>query len=184
MNQRWIFSCFLHNIDSILLLKVGLHFSLVYCKIKVIGGNMEKETIGERIAKKRKELGYTQNKLAELLFISNKAVSKWESGLSCPSIDLLPTLSDILNCDIDYLVRGETKRQVELKGKVTQLISYDKIETLLIQKVFNIGFSKAVKLLDILEKEGFIESSITGVVNKKKTKEEFFNIVYIYMLSN
>lgn len=38
--------------------------------------------IGEFIARKRKELGYTQQKLSESLNISIQAVSKWESGVS------------------------------------------------------------------------------------------------------
>ena len=43
---------------------------------------MPEKTIGKRIQKLRKEKGYTQRDMAEKLFISDKAVSKWETGVS------------------------------------------------------------------------------------------------------
>jgi len=60
--------------------------------------------IGEFIAQKRKELGYTQQKLAEQLNISFQAVSKWEKGISAPDISLLPQMAQILNTSVDALV--------------------------------------------------------------------------------
>ena len=65
------------------------------------------KTIGNRIADLRNEKRMTQSELAELLHISDKAVSKWENTDSCPDISLLPALSDIFEVSIDYLVRGE-----------------------------------------------------------------------------
>ena len=50
------------------------------------------ETIGNRIAKYRKEKGFTQESLAEQLGVSAQAVSKWENDASCPDINLLPQL--------------------------------------------------------------------------------------------
>jgi len=64
-------------------------------------------TIGKRIAKKRKKLGLTQNDLAEILMISNKAVSKWESDMGNPSFEFLPKLCETLDCSADYLILGE-----------------------------------------------------------------------------
>lgn len=63
-------------------------------------------TIGERIAGLRKQRGWTQNKLAELINISNKAISKWESGRSDPSLELVVALSEIFDCTTDYLIKG------------------------------------------------------------------------------
>lgn len=64
-------------------------------------------SIGKRIADLRKYNGLTQMQLAEKLHISDKAVSKWESGGGDPSIELLCGLADIFNCSIDYIVRGK-----------------------------------------------------------------------------
>ena len=43
---------------------------------------LDNEKIGRLIAAKRKEAGYTQQQLADLLGVTNKAVSKWETGVS------------------------------------------------------------------------------------------------------
>ena len=64
-------------------------------------------TIGERIAGLRKQKHLTQIQLAEKLHISDKAVSKWESNKSDPSLEMLIALSDYFKCTIDYLVKGE-----------------------------------------------------------------------------
>lgn len=68
---------------------------------------MQKHSIGQTIAALRKEKGWTQVQLAEMLQISDKAVSKWEKDKSCPGIDLLPALSDLFDVSIDYLVTGK-----------------------------------------------------------------------------
>ncbi|WP_306489672.1 helix-turn-helix domain-containing protein [Anaerococcus octavius] len=58
--------------------------------------------IGEKIKNKRKELNLTQEYLAKELNISRQAVSKWEKGLSEPSMDNLVKLSEIFGVDISY----------------------------------------------------------------------------------
>lgn len=60
--------------------------------------------IGKQIAGLRKDKGYTQEKLAELLDISPQAISKWENGHAMPEITLLPTLSQALGTSIDNLL--------------------------------------------------------------------------------
>ena len=61
---------------------------------------------GKAIASLRKEAGYTQASLAEALEVSDKAVSKWERGIACPDISLLPRLSVLLDTDIEGLFTG------------------------------------------------------------------------------
>lgn len=51
--------------------------------------------IGSIIMKKRKELGITQQVLAKKLHVSNQAVSKWENGMTCPEISLLPAIAKV-----------------------------------------------------------------------------------------
>lgn len=63
--------------------------------------------IGKRIAELRKARGLTQAQLANLLFVSDKAVSKWEQEKGTPEIDSLINLSDLFNVSLDYLIRGK-----------------------------------------------------------------------------
>lgn len=69
--------------------------------------------IGERISYLRRQNGLTQVQLAEQLGISAQAVSKWESGLSCPDIMTLLPLSKILGVSTDVLLGGEMPGEVQ-----------------------------------------------------------------------
>lgn len=68
---------------------------------------IDKEAFGAFLAEQRKAKGYTQKTLAEKLFVSDKAVSKWERGLSMPDISLLAPLSDILGISVTELLEGK-----------------------------------------------------------------------------
>lgn len=67
---------------------------------------VDSQKIGQFILEKRKALGYTQQQLAELLGVTNKAVSKWETGEGLPDISLFPVLSEVLGVSVDELLRG------------------------------------------------------------------------------
>lgn len=60
--------------------------------------------INERIAFLRKQKGLTQEQLANLIGVTNQAVSKWESAQCCPDIQLLPDIAKIFEVSIDDLV--------------------------------------------------------------------------------
>ena len=68
---------------------------------------MNKEQFAEKIIKLRKKKGYTQAQLAELLNVSNKAVSRWETAEGYPDITLLKPLSEALGVSCDELL-GDT----------------------------------------------------------------------------
>ena len=70
-----------------------------------------KQTLGERIAEKRKEKGLTQEELADMLGVSAQAVSKWENDISCPDIMTLVPLAEKLECTIDELLTGRSAEQ-------------------------------------------------------------------------
>ena len=72
------------------------------------------ESMGAIIARKRKELGMTQEQLAGALGISYQAVSKWENELSSPDISTLPLLADVLGLSLDELF-GRAPMQPEEK---------------------------------------------------------------------
>lgn len=75
---------------------------------------MENNNIGTRIAELRKEKGMTQAKLATVINISEKAISKWESAGSCPDIDVLIKLSDFFGVSLDYIIRGQCMHQQKI----------------------------------------------------------------------
>ena len=58
----------------------------------------------EKLAELRKNRGLTQEELAEALYVSRTAVSKWESGRGYPSIDSLKELSRFFSVSIDELI--------------------------------------------------------------------------------
>lgn len=68
---------------------------------------MEEHTIGKAIAALRKSKGWTQAELAEKLNVSDKAVSKWESGAGFPEISQLPAMSALFDVSIDYIMTGK-----------------------------------------------------------------------------
>ena len=73
---------------------------------------INKERFGKLIAECRKRKGYTQQELAEQLLVSNKAVSKWETGNSLPDISLLLPISEILEIKISELLQAEEFEQI------------------------------------------------------------------------
>ena len=61
----------------------------------------------EKLQELRKSRGLTQEELAEALFVSRTAISKWESGRGYPSIDSLKEISSYFSVSIDDLLSGE-----------------------------------------------------------------------------
>ena len=69
--------------------------------------NIDKEKFGRFLVQLRKERGMTQKDLAERLYVSDKAVSKWERGLSLPDISLLQPLAELLEVSVTELLSGQ-----------------------------------------------------------------------------
>lgn len=85
---------------------------------------MDNVKIGKLIYKLRKEKQMTQLQLAEQMNISDKAVSKWERGLGCPEISLLPELSKIFDVDLEKLLSGELEDNDVLGGNMKKMCFY------------------------------------------------------------
>ena len=65
---------------------------------------IDKKEFGSFLAELRKEQGMTQKELAEKIFVSDKAVSKWETGGSIPDVALLMPLSKLLGVTVPELL--------------------------------------------------------------------------------
>ena len=111
-----------------------------------------KKTLGMMIAELRKEKGMTQLELAEKMGVTDKAVSKWERDLSCPDINSLPNLAEILGVTVDELmqIKREAEKPKQSPKEIAQLIF----------KVVPLAMGVAVVVLSIMEElpiqSGFI----------------------------
>ena len=83
---------------------------------------MDKFKFGEYIYNKRKSLGLTQEELGRKVGVTNKAVSKWEVGETCPDISMLAPLSKALGVTIDELLTYTDKEKVETTKKKSNLL--------------------------------------------------------------
>lgn len=68
---------------------------------------IDKNVFGVFLAQQRKEKGLTQKMIAERLFVSDKAVSKWERGISIPDVSLLIPLAELLDVSVTELLEGK-----------------------------------------------------------------------------
>jgi transcriptional regulator with XRE-family HTH domain len=97
----------------------------------------------DKLKSERKNKGWSQEELAEKLFVSRQSVSKWESGQNYPSIEILINISDLFGLTIDELLRSDD----ELKKKVikdSKQLAYPKLKA-----AFDVIFLIGVLLLVI-----------------------------------
>ena len=78
--------------------------------------------IGKFISSKRKEKDITQSKLAEMLYITDRAVSKWENGICLPDADKMLDLCNILGISVNELLNGEKIDMKDLNKKTDELL--------------------------------------------------------------
>ena len=77
---------------------------------------MDYNHMGDLISSVRKSKNMTQKELADLLHVTDKAVSKWERGISCPDIGTLPALADVLGISTDELLRCRGQASAAKRG--------------------------------------------------------------------
>ncbi|MDD6427981.1 MAG: helix-turn-helix transcriptional regulator [Lachnospiraceae bacterium] len=74
---------------------------------------MDRKRIGSFVRAKRKEKGYTQKQLGDMIGLSDRAVSRWENGIGLPDVEILIPLSRALGVSVDVLLTGgENKRSL------------------------------------------------------------------------
>ena len=83
---------------------------------------MDQIKIGRFIATRRKEIGLTQLELAEKLNISDRAISKWETGKSLPDASIMIELCEILGIGINELFYGEMINMNENDKKYDEIL--------------------------------------------------------------
>ena len=90
---------------------------------------MDQIKIGKFISAKRKEKKLTQCMLAEMLGVTDRAISKWENGRCLPDVGVMPDLCKILNISINDLFSGEVIDMKESQKKLEEnLLEITKIK--------------------------------------------------------
>ena len=126
---------------------------------------MNQIEIGKFISSKRKEKGLTQSLLAEKLGVSDRAVSKWENGISMPDYSIITNLCEILDISINELFSGKTidkkdseKVLEENLLEMTRLKEEKDKELLRLEYV--IGFTSSITFLILIYVASYIEMEI------------------------
>lgn len=140
---------------------------------------MDQEKIGKFIKEERKNKKLSQEELGELLGVSNRSISKWETGVSLPDISLFKPLCEVLDISYNELLSGErlnkTNYQERLEDNLSNVISYA-------SKKDN-KFNGALILLMVLST--FLSIYFINVNNKVWIPLSFIAIIIlIYILRN
>lgn len=85
---------------------------------------MDQIKTGGLIRALRTQKGLTQKALAEAIGVGDKAVSKWERGLGCPDVSLLPELSRVLGVGLETLLSGSLDANDQERGNMKKLNFY------------------------------------------------------------
>ena len=119
---------------------------------------MDQRKIGALLRDLRKEKGITQEELAEKMMVSNRTVSRWETGSNLPDIEILIELSDYYNVDLREILDGEKKGEnnmdKDLKETVIKVADYKDEEK-----------KKFLKFINIVLIIAFILGTINMVIN-------------------
>ena len=139
--------------------------------------------ISQIIREKRKQLGLTQENVAEYLGVSIPAVSKWENGTTYPDIMLLPALARLLRTDLNTLMSfNEEMSEIEINNVVL------KVQSLIQNDGFEKGFHFALEQIrafptceNLIYSLGvFLQPSLRlqSVENQNKYREELAKLYF------
>lgn len=168
---------------------------------------MNLNKISNFIKTKRKELGLTQEELAQKLFVTEKAISRWETGRGTPDISLLIPLAKILKINVSELLNGENdieevikydelnkKSKFNFQFKIIILFYILSILTFLIYLRFeydpNIELNYFIRLILIIIASIFIiignliysNNYVEKLEDKNKIKKFSLSIIFIYYI--
>ena len=84
---------------------------------------MDTVKIGKFLKELRKEKGYTQEILGEKIGVTNKTVSRWETGTYMPPVECLVLLSDMYDVGINEIVAGQRLNEAEFNDAAEENLS-------------------------------------------------------------
>lgn len=131
---------------------------------------MNQVKIGKFIASKRKEQGLTQLQLAEKLCITDRAVSKWETGKSLPDTSLMPELCKFLKITINDLLCGEVVSVENYNEKaekaLLEMVKKEEMQNKKLMMYENvIGFGSTISfLIQVLVAVFFVKNTTAQII--------------------
>ncbi len=131
---------------------------------------MEQKAVGSFLKELRREKGITQEQLAEIAGVSNRTVSRWETGSNMPDLDVLIELADYYEVEIREILDGERKSgkmNEELKETVFKVADYSNEEkarlTRRMHRMFLAGIAGFI-LYMVLEIMGLADEGVTEMI--------------------
>lgn len=109
---------------------------------------MNKQDIGHKISVIRKELGMTQRELAEKLHVTDKTISKWETGTHFPDIAIMDELASSLGITVVELLGLENSSAEEVVDEISLMHAEEQRK--LIKQIRNGGWSTSIRGLIVL----------------------------------
>lgn len=128
---------------------------------------MDQQRIGNFLRELRKAKGHTQEEFAEIMRVSNRTVSRWETGSNMPDISILVEIADYYDVDIRELLDGERrseKMDKEVKETALKVADYNNEERKKLMKklhVFSLIGVVSFLVFLVLEALGFADSGVT-----------------------
>lgn len=104
---------------------------------------MDTKKIGGFLKELRKEKGLTQEALAEILLVSGRTVSRWETGTNMPDLSILIQMAEFYDVEVKEILDGERKSEnmdKDLKETLSKVADYSKLEKEKAAKAGNMAF--------------------------------------------
>lgn len=151
----------------------------------------QNEKFGSFIKTLRKEKNLTQKELSEKINITDKAISKWERGLSFPDITMLTTLSEYFNISIAELLNGEREKEIKEEISLSQTDIEEKIKNAVEEATHNIKkrkekiqrIKKTVGLLSIFFFLIFLTIQLGYIFIIKPNGYEYIHDILFYLFN-
>lgn len=128
---------------------------------------MDQQKIGAFLKELRKEKTVTQEQLAEMLNVSRRTVSRWETGNNMPDMDILVGLADYYDVDIRELLDGERRSEQmdkEMKETILKVADYSNEEKLNYTKRLHVWFKVALISFGVYFVSLFVEPETPSAV--------------------
>lgn len=157
---------------------------------------MDYKNIGKFIADIRKEKGYTQKELANLIGVSDKTISKWECGNGIPDLSYMDSLCESLGISINELISGQKLQENSYPRKAEENImmlmkeNANNKKSIWMQSIigvvffiifFIILFSEGLALASIIDPVGFLSLALlllgTVLLSGKKEPKDILDII-------
>lgn len=118
--------------------------------------------IGEKIASQRKLNNIKQSELADKLFVTHQAVSKWENGKSIPSIEIMVELTKLFNITIDFLLDDSEVDNNDFKSLLNNYSRETAFNIFLKNDSINKLIGNSLYLFTKVERANLVDQIISG----------------------